>query len=48
MNVRRTKLQLVGAAALFISSKFEETNPPEVGDFVFVTDETYTKMEVCI
>lgn len=45
MNVKRTKLQLVGAAALFIGAKFEETSPPEISDFVFVSDEAYTKQE---
>lgn len=46
MNVKRTKLQLVGATAVFIAAKFEEMTPPEVSDLVYVTDEAYTKNEV--
>jgi len=46
MSVARNKLQLIGTAALFISSKYEEIQPPEIGDFVYITDETYTKQQV--
>lgn len=42
----RQNLQLVGVAALFIASKYEELYPPEVRDFVYITDDTYTKHEV--
>jgi cyclin A len=48
MNVKRSKLQLVGTAALFVAAKFEETHPPEIADFVYVTDEAYTKREVIL
>ncbi|KAH8322860.1 hypothetical protein KR059_009180 [Drosophila kikkawai] len=46
MMVMRTKLQLVGTAALYIASKYEEIYPPEVGEFVFLTDDSYTKKQV--
>ncbi|KAL0273263.1 UNVERIFIED_CONTAM: hypothetical protein PYX00_005976 [Menopon gallinae] len=46
MSVVRAKLQLVGTAAMFIASKFEEIYPPDVKDFVFVTDDTYSKKQV--
>ncbi|KAK6625836.1 hypothetical protein RUM43_006135 [Polyplax serrata] len=46
MSVVRAKLQLVGTAAMFIASKFEEIYPPNVNDFVFITDDTYTKKQV--
>ncbi|XP_042145844.1 cyclin-A1-like isoform X2 [Ixodes scapularis] len=46
MSVIRNKLQLVGTAALYIAAKFEEIYPPEVSEFVFITDDTYTKQQV--
>lgn len=46
MSVVRGKLQLVGTAAMFIASKFEEIYPPDVGEFVYITDDTYTKKQV--
>ncbi|CAF4854817.1 unnamed protein product [Pieris macdunnoughi] len=46
MSVVRTKLQLVGTAATYIASKYEEVYPPEVSEFVYITDDTYTKKEV--
>lgn len=46
MSVLRGKLQLVGAASMFIASKYEEIYPPEVGEFVYITDDTYTKKQV--
>ena len=30
----------------FIYSKFEEIYPPDVGEFVYITDDTYTKRQV--
>ncbi|XP_043917466.1 cyclin-A2 [Protopterus annectens] len=46
MSVLRGKLQLVGTAAMFVASKFEEIYPPEVAEFVYITDDTYTKKQV--
>lgn len=46
MSVIRSKLQLVGTSALFIAAKFEEVYPPDVSEFVFITDDTYTKKQV--
>lgn len=31
---------------MFIASKYEEMFPPEIGDFAFVTDNTYTKHQI--
>uniref|UniRef100_A0A8C0QQN8 Cyclin B1 n=1 Tax=Chelonoidis abingdonii TaxID=106734 RepID=A0A8C0QQN8_CHEAB len=42
----RKMLQLVGVTAMFIASKYEEMYPPEIGDFAFVTDHTYTKTQI--
>jgi len=46
MSVQRAKLQLVGAACMFIASKYEEIYPPDVSEFVYITDDTYTKKQV--
>ncbi|XP_048189401.1 cyclin-A2 [Perognathus longimembris pacificus] len=46
MSVLRGKLQLVGTAAMLLASKFEEIYPPEVGEFVYITDDTYSKKQV--
>lgn len=46
MSVIRAKLQLVGTAAMFIASKYEEMYPPDVAEFVYITDDTYTKKQV--
>ncbi|XP_018329929.1 cyclin-A2 [Agrilus planipennis] len=46
MSVVRTKLQLVGTAAMFIAAKYEEIIPPDVGEFVYITDDTYNKKQV--
>lgn len=45
-HVARKKLQLVGVVSMFIAAKFEEIHPPEVKDFVHITDNAYTKDEV--
>jgi len=45
-QVSRSKLQLVGITAMFIASKFEEIYPPEVKDFVYISDKAYTGDEI--
>lgn len=42
----RKQLQLVGVAAMLIAAKFEEIYPPEVRDFVYITDNAYTKDDI--
>ncbi|XP_068095706.1 G2/mitotic-specific cyclin-B1-like isoform X2 [Hyperolius riggenbachi] len=44
--VPKNQLQLVGVTAMFLASKYEEMYPPEIGDFTFVTDHTYTKAQI--
>lgn len=44
--VPKKMLQLVGVTGMFIASKYEEMYPPEIGDFAFVTDNTYTKLQI--
>ena len=46
VGVHRPKLQLVGAASMFIVAKYEEIYPPDVGEFVYITDDTYTRNQV--
>ena len=46
MSVLRGKLQLVGTAAMFIAAKFEEIYPPDLAEFVYITDDTYSKKQV--
>lgn len=46
MSVVRGKLQLVGTACMLVASKFEEIYPPEVSEFVYITDDTYTTKQV--
>ncbi|XP_039482029.1 G2/mitotic-specific cyclin-B isoform X4 [Drosophila santomea] len=45
-DTKRTHLQLVGVTALFIATKYEELFPPAIGDFVFITDDTYTARQI--
>nr|XP_020476063.1 cyclin-A1 isoform X2 [Monopterus albus] len=45
-HVKRSKLQLVGTAALLIAAKYEEIFPPELNEFVYITDSTYTKKQL--
>ncbi|KAG9489438.1 hypothetical protein GDO78_005419 [Eleutherodactylus coqui] len=44
--VQRNKLQLVGVSSLFVASKYEEMYYPEIVDFVFITDNTYSKADI--
>ncbi|KAL7734535.1 hypothetical protein ACLKA6_010850 [Drosophila palustris] len=46
MSVQRSKLQLVGTAAMYVAAKYEEIYPPAVEEFVFLTDDSYTKAQV--
>ena len=45
-QVRRSKLQLLGVAALLAASKYEEIYPPEIRDLVYITDRAYNKHEI--
>ncbi|XP_049876546.1 G2/mitotic-specific cyclin-B3 isoform X2 [Pectinophora gossypiella] len=52
-HLTKEELQLLGASALFISSKFDERIPPLVDDFLYICDGAYTlsqllKMEMNI
>jgi len=45
-NVYRSRLQLVGVAAMFLVSKIEEVYAPAVSDFVYITDNAYSGAEI--
>ncbi|KAL1110189.1 hypothetical protein AAG570_008266 [Ranatra chinensis] len=45
-RIQKEKFQLVGITCLFIACKFEEMYPPELNDFVYVTDSAYTSDEI--
>ena len=45
-QVKRTNLQLVGITAMLIASKYEEMYPPEIKNFIFMTNNEYTKKEM--
>ncbi|XP_046746195.1 G2/mitotic-specific cyclin-B1 [Diprion similis] len=45
-TIDRKRLQLVGITAMFVASKYEEMYSPDINDFVYVTDNAYSKLEV--
>ena len=45
-DTHRSKLQLVGVTAMFIACKYEEIYPPELKEFVYITDGAYVKSDV--
>merc|ERR1712025_504373 len=45
-TIHRSKLQLVGVAAMFLVSKIEEIYAPSISDFVYITDNAYTESEI--
>jgi hypothetical protein len=45
-SIPRAKLQLVGVSAMFLVSKVEEVYAPAISDFVYITDNAYTEVEI--
>ena len=45
-SIHRKYLQLLGVTSLLIASKYEDIYPPEIKDFIFMTDNAYTKGEL--
>ena len=45
-TIARTKLQLVGVSAMFLTAKIEEVYAPALSDFVYITDNAYTESEI--
>ncbi|KAK7274731.1 hypothetical protein RIF29_15828 [Crotalaria pallida] len=46
--VPRRELQLVGVSAMLMASKYEEIWPPEVNDFVCLSDRAYTHEQILV
>jgi len=44
--VSKETLQLVGAAAMFVASKFDERIPPMIDDFLYICDGAYNRREM--
>ena len=44
--VPKSELQLMGVTAMLIASKYEEMYAPEVKDFVYITDNTYSSEQI--
>eukprot|EP01083_Nonionella_stella_P034097 93344_1 len=44
--VSRSRLQLVGCAAMLLATKYQEIYPPEIRDFVFISDHAYQREEI--
>lgn len=46
VTVSKDTLQLVGAAAMFVASKFDERIPPLIDDFLYICDGAYNRREM--
>jgi hypothetical protein len=42
LKIQRKEFQLLGCACMLIASKYEEVYGPNVEDFVYISDQTYT------
>jgi cyclin B len=45
-QVKRAKLQLIGVTCMLLAAKHEEIYPPEIKDFVHVTDRAYSREDI--
>ena len=45
-EIKRSQYQLVGVASLMIAAKYEEIYPPYPQDYVYLTDNAYTKEQL--
>jgi len=45
-DVDRSMLQCLGCACMLISAKYEEIHPPQADDFVYISDNTYTRQQI--
>lgn len=45
-SITTKQLQLVGVTAMFMAAKYEEMYPPEIGDFVYITDNAYSTLQI--
>lgn len=47
-HILRTKFQLLGVTSLLIACKYEEIFFPDLKDFVYITDKSYSKNEILL
>ena len=45
-RVPRAQLQLVGISCMWVAAKYEEIYPPNVSEFSYITDNTYSKEQL--
>ncbi|XP_064488537.1 G2/mitotic-specific cyclin-B-like [Ornithodoros turicata] len=45
-DVSPCNLQLIGATAMFIAAKYEETNAPDIVDYVYISKDSFTKRDM--
>jgi len=45
-RIKRNRLQLLGVTAMFVASKYEEMYTPEIGDFVYISDNACSKSDI--
>lgn len=46
VSVNRNKLQLLGITCMLVGAKYEEIYPPSIDEFVYISDNTYSRREV--
>ncbi|GMS78308.1 hypothetical protein PENTCL1PPCAC_483 [Pristionchus entomophagus] len=44
--VNRSELQLIACAAVFVASKYDERQPPLIDDFLYVSEDAFTKEQL--
>eukprot|EP01120_Amphizonella_sp_Union-15-10_P001514 TRINITY_DN1164_c0_g1_i1.p1 TRINITY_DN1164_c0_g1~~TRINITY_DN1164_c0_g1_i1.p1 ORF type:complete len:362 (-),score=33.51 TRINITY_DN1164_c0_g1_i1:175-1260(-) len=44
--VTKKILQLLGITCMLVAAKYEEVHPPTIDDFVYITDNTYTRLQL--
>lgn len=45
-RIKRDEIQLIGAAAMLIATKYEEIYPPTLNDFIHVTQKRFTREQI--
>ncbi|XP_055335123.1 G2/mitotic-specific cyclin-B-like isoform X2 [Paramacrobiotus metropolitanus] len=46
IDVTKDELQLIGVTAMFVAGKFEEVYPPDLEDYVYISDQACTKNQI--
>ena len=46
ISVSRERLQLLGVTCMLLASKYEEIYTPELRDFIYISDNAYTKDDI--